>query len=84
MKRILLEKNTLDLEYQKNLQYLNAILVIGAGSLIAYLGSLILNFEKWFSYTLIILIISSLTAWFFVQVNKKLQSISFEIKNLKE
>ena len=82
MKNIQLEKNVLDLEYQKNLQYLNAILIIGAGSLIAYISSLILNFDKWLSYTIIIFFMGCLTSWSLILVNKKLQKISLEIKNL--
>jgi len=83
MKKIDLEKNSLDLEYQKNLQYLNAVLIIGAGSLIVYLSSLILNLNQWFLYSLIIAIIGTLTSLGFFQVNKNLQKISLEIENLR-
>ncbi len=84
MKEINLEKNILDLEYQKNLQYLNAILIIGAGSLVAYLAALILNLEKWIPYTSIILLITTLTVYSLNFVNKNLRKISINIKNLKE
>lgn len=84
MKKINLEKNILDLEYQKNLQYLNAILIIGAGSLVAYLAALILNLEKWIPYTSIILLITTLTVYSLNFVNKNLRKISINIKNLKE
>ena len=83
MRKIQLEKNCLDLEYQKNLQYLNAVLIVGAGSLVAYSGALILNVERWVSYTLIVLFMTYLTILSFVLVNKNLKEISEKIKNLK-
>ena len=41
MKKIHLQKNCLDLEYQRNLQIMNAILSLGVGSVVAFLGGLI-------------------------------------------
>ncbi len=84
MKSTHLEKNRLDLEYQKNLQYLNAVLIIGAGSLVAYLAALILNLEKWMPYTLLVILITGITILGFVTVNKNLEKISSSIRNLKE
>jgi hypothetical protein len=72
------------LEYQKNLQYLNAVLIIGAGSLVAYLAALILNLEKWIPYTSLVILISTLTTLSFIAVNKNLEKISKNIRNLKE
>ena len=57
MNKTQLEKNCLDLEYQKNLQHLNALLSLGVGSIIVFLGGLILNFEKWFLYSVILILI---------------------------
>ena len=83
MKKIDLEKNYLDLEYQRNLNFLNTILIIGGGSLVAYLAALILDLNKWAPYTIIILIIVSSTSTLYYKINKNLISILNKIKNLK-
>lgn len=54
MKKTEIEKNCLDLEYQKNLNILNAVLIVGGGSIVAYLAGLILELSKWISYTILI------------------------------
>lgn len=38
MNKIKIEKNRLDLSYQRNLQLLNIVLLIGTGSFVSYLG----------------------------------------------
>lgn len=60
-----LEKNVFDLAYQRNLNLLNAILLVGAGSFVAYLAALILDFTKIFEYTLLLIIIGSMTYYFY-------------------
>lgn len=80
MKKIYLEKNCLDLAYQKNLQFLNAVLVVGAGSLIAFFGGLILNFDKWFSYSLVLISVGFLTSYTYHKTDNNLKNISNRIK----
>lgn len=84
MRKTNLEKNCLDLEYQKNLQFLNAILIISAGSIVAYFSSLVLDISKWPSYSIIILSIFSIGYITYSKTNKNLEKISLQIKNLKE
>ena len=82
MRRIELEKNCLDIEYQKNLQFLNSVLIIGGGSIIAYLASLILDLNKWKQYSaiLFLILVSALTVY--NKTNKNLKSVSQKIRNL--
>lgn len=83
MSKINLEKNCLDLEYQKNLQFLNAILIIGTGSIVAYFSSLVLDISKWSSYSIIILSILTIGYLTYSKTNKNLEKITSEIKNLR-
>ena len=82
MKRTELEKNRLDLAYQRNLQLLNAILLIGSGSFITYLVALILDTAKSFQYTIILVIVSSISVLLYRRINNNLKNISDEIKKL--
>ena len=82
MKKIQLEKNCLDLAYQRNLQYLNALLSLGAGSVVAFLGGLILNFEKWFLYSGVLVLIFTIIIFIFKRTDSNLKDISNQIKNL--
>jgi len=82
MRKIDLEKNRLDLSYQRNLQLLNAILLIGAGSFVAYLASLVLNISKAFQYSIILTILTIITTIFYRKINKNLKTISEEIGKL--
>ena len=83
MKNVYLEKNCLDLAYQKNLQYLNALLSLGVGSLIAFIGGLILNFEKWFLYSGVIFLISTIIILIFKRTNTNLMIILNKIRDLE-
>jgi exosortase/archaeosortase len=82
MKKLELEKNRLDLSYKRNLQLLNATLLVGAGSFITYLAGLILNQNKGFEYTLILSIIIILTYIIYQKINNRLKEISARIKDL--
>ncbi len=82
MKKIELEKNRLDLSYQRNLQLLNTILLIGAGSFITYFVALILDTLKSYQYTIILVIILSISVFLYRKISKNLRRISEEIKNL--
>ena len=57
MNKIELEKNCLDLAYNRNLQILNVVLLVGDGSLVTYFAGLILNLERAFYYTTIFIIV---------------------------
>ncbi len=83
MNKIHLQKNCLDLEYQKNLQILNATLSLGIWSVITFLGGLILNFEKWFIYSAILAIICSTVYYIYRKTNVNLNNLSNQIKDLK-
>jgi hypothetical protein len=83
MKKIDLEKNCLDLEYQKNLQLLNSILITSSGSLIAYLSGLILNISQWREYSLIVFGILLISILVYNKTNNNLKLLSNKIKTLK-
>lgn len=82
MKRIELEKNRLDLSYQRNLQLLNITLLVGAGSFITYLVSLVLDISKAFQYTTILIILGAVTIILYRNINDTLRKISNEINDL--
>jgi len=82
MDKKVLEKNTLDLSYKRNLQILNAILFIGVGSFITYLAALILNSDKIIQYTIILAVIATVTYLMYTKINQTLKEISQEIKKL--
>ena len=83
MPRSDLEKNRLDLAYQRQLQFLNAILIIGTGSVIAYFGGLILNLNRFYEYSVILIIIILSTGLAYKKVDKNLKEISNNISKLK-
>ena len=78
-----IEKNYLDLLYQKNLQYLSVVLIVGVGSLIAFFSGLILNFDRWIEYSAILSILAILTYFYHKKTENNLEDISEKIKNLK-
>ena len=77
------EKNVLDLSYNRNLQLLNIILISGLGALFAFAGALILNPERILVYTFVIIIVSSITYILYQNIDEKLKEISREIRSLK-
>jgi len=77
------EKNRLDLAYQRQLHFLNFILIICAGSIIALLIGLIINFENWFRYLTAFVIISIITYYSYDIVDSNLKNISNKIKDLQ-
>ncbi len=76
MNKMELEKNRLDLAYKRNLQIMNVFLTIGAGTIIAYFAGFILNPERLFQYSTIIVIISILTYIIYSIFDEKLKNIS--------
>lgn len=80
--KIEIEKNVLDLSYQRNLQLLNTSLLIGTGSFISYLAALIIDFSKLMQYTVLLVIIALITLIFYKRIDDKLKKISEEIRNL--
>lgn len=81
-KKTVLRKNILDLSYRRNLQLLNAVLIIGLGSFVAYFIGLILNPDKLIQYTLIVIVLAVVTYIFYYKVNRNLRNISREIRGL--
>lgn len=82
MNKINLEKNRLDLSYKRNLQLLNIVLISGIGAIFAYIGALILNPEKIFYYTVIVILVSVISYVFYKRINDNLKNVSIKIKNL--
>lgn len=80
--KIEIQKNRLDLAYQRNLQLLNVIFIIGAGSFVMYLAGLILDFSKLFNCTLILIMLFFITFILYNHIDNKLKEISLEIKKL--
>lgn len=78
-----IEKNRLDLSYQRNLQLLNVILILGAGSFITYLAALTLDLSNFFPYTLILFVIFFTTFILYRKVDSTLRNISHEIRSLR-
>lgn len=83
MNKTELEKNVLDLSYKRNLQLLTIILITGLGALFAYIGSLILNPERIWIYTFIIIILTSFLYIFYQNIDEKLKKVSQKIISLK-
>lgn len=81
-----IEKNRLDLAYQRQLQLLNFILIVCVGSIISLIIGLILNPEKLLQgkiyygigFIIIVIIIYSI----YSNINKNLKNISDKIKEL--
>ncbi len=82
MNKLEIEKNRLDLAYKRNLQLLNAILVIGIGSFVVYLAGFLFNPDKVFEYTILLFIVGGLTLIFYLNVNNNLKNISDRIGKL--
>ena len=80
--KALLEKNVLDLAYQRNLHLLNAILFIGVGTIISYFAAIIVNPEKIYEYSVPGSIVIIITYILYSRVNKNLKDISEKINNL--
>jgi len=78
-----IEKNVLDLSYNRNLQLLNIVLISGLGALFAFAGAWILNPERILVYTFAIIILSSITYILYQNIDEKLKEISLKIKSLK-
>ena len=77
------EKNRLDLAYQRQLQYLNAILILGTLGILSFLGSIFIWDQKYLSFCFILLIICIIIAYFgHNKINKNLKGISNQIKDL--
>ncbi len=83
MDKLELKKNCLDLAYKRNLYLLNALLIIGVGSIITFFAGLIFNLDKWFNYSVVLVIVFSLTYVGYIKVDNNLKDISESISKLK-
>ncbi|MFH1711470.1 MAG: hypothetical protein ABH840_04120 [Nanoarchaeota archaeon] len=83
MKKTELRKNVLDLEYRKNLQILNIVLISGIGAIFAFIGALILNPNKLVAYSIMMILVGSLTYLIYFVINENLKSISEKIVKLR-
>lgn len=77
-----LQKNRLDLAYQRNLQLLNAVLLVGGGTIVTYFASYIFNPSKFYQYTLLFAVFGIITYLTYQKINEKLKGISNKIKDL--
>ena len=77
-----IEKNILDLAYKRHLQLLNVILIIGAGTFVAYLAGFVLNQDKILQYTTLLIIIGVITYFLYNKIDDRLKEISAKIKKL--
>ncbi len=83
MVKPIIKKNVLDLSYKRNLQLLNAVLIIGAGSFITFLAGVFLSPEKTYSYSVLLVIIGVITFVFYKRVDNNLKDISNKIRDLE-
>jgi len=72
----------LDLAYKRNLQLLNVILIIGAGTFVAYLAGFVLNQDKIFQYTTLLIVVGAITYFLYNRFDDRLKEISIKIKEL--
>lgn len=82
MDKKVIEKNRLDLAYKRNLQLSNTVLLIGIGTFVAYLAAFILNQDKLFEYTFLLVIVGIITYFLYNKIDDKLKEISNKIKNI--
>lgn len=78
-----LEKNVLDLSYQRNLQILNSILIIMGGGFIAYLAALITDLSNIAQYTTLLVILGTILVIVYFKTDRTFRGISNRIRNLK-
>ena len=77
-----IEKNRLDLAYRRQLHFLNFILLIGVGSIISLVISLVVNFENWFRYAIAFVVVAVITFIIYNRIDENLQKISNKIQKL--
>ena len=82
MKKKEIEKNRLDLAYQRKLQLVNIVLFVGLGAIITYFASLISNPDKTYQYTIILVVLGILIYKFYSKFDKDLKNISNQIGQL--
>ncbi|MEK6848696.1 MAG: hypothetical protein AABX65_03630 [Nanoarchaeota archaeon] len=80
--KIELEKNILDLDYKRNLQLLNIVLITGLGIIFTYIGALIVSLEKYISYSLLLVVVISVTIYLYKRIDENLKEISENIQKL--
>lgn len=78
-----IEKNTLDLSYKRNLQLLNAVLIIGGSTLVASFVSLILAVDRLLEYSILFTTIGIITFVLYNSIDSTLRDISLQIRNIK-
>jgi len=87
MSKIEIEKNRLDLSYQRQLQLINFILIGGAGGVISLIIGLVLNPEKLVKYSIYygisFIIIAIILYVVYIKLNENLKNISDKLKNLQ-
>ena len=80
--KIELEKNILDLDYKRNLQLLNIVLITGLGIIFTYIGALIVSLEKYISYSLLLVVVISVTIYLYKRIDENLKEISENIQKI--
>lgn len=82
MDKIFLEKCRLDLAYKRYLQLLSVVLFSGLGAIFTYLGALVLNPEKLFGYTIVMVFVGVFVSLFYRKIDGNLRDISERIGGL--
>ncbi|HLC55305.1 MAG TPA: hypothetical protein VJJ75_02095 [Candidatus Nanoarchaeia archaeon] len=84
MKKTEIEKNCLDLEYKKQLQIMNAVIILATTGIISFIGTFIWNKDLLLLGAAISFAILVVCRIIYANINRKLQEIAESIRSLKE
>ncbi len=84
MKSKNLEKNILDLDYRKQLQILNAVIILGTTGVLSFIGTFVWRKELLGVGLVIAFFIIGMCLVVYAKVNQNLHEITESIRNLKE
>jgi len=76
------EKNKLDLAYQRQLCYLNIVLLLGTIGLLSFIGTFIWKRDFLFYGVVISISVTLISIFWHYKIDNNLKNISNEIKNL--
>jgi len=79
-----IEKNRLDLAYQRKLQLVNVVLFVGLGAIITYFAALISDLGKIYQYTILLIVLTVFIYIFYSKFDADLKNISNQIGQLAE
>ena len=82
-RKIQIEKNVLDLEYHRQSQLINAIVIFGTTGLISFIGTFIWKRELLFQGALIAAFVVAVCFLSYRNLDNNLKKISEKLENLK-